>query len=307
MIGSFGFLNSVLDTITDHIVVIDKHGLIRYFNQSWARFGSENSCVVNSGWLDVNYLAVCDQSAAMGDDFGKLAGDGIRSVIDGCQEAFYLEYPCHSPCEKRWFMMRVTPLEYEGLRYFTICHQNITERKLAEEEVLNLARIDGLTGIPNRRTFDEFLDSEMRRCSRLNFPITLALLDIDHFKLLNDTYGHQAGDECLKTLGGVLEPFARRPSDICARYGGEEFSLVLGNTDIEESLSIVNRLIDSVHDLKFPNEKSPVKPIVTVSVGLAVLYPDKTPMQHDLINAADKSLYFAKENGRNQIACNVDR
>lgn len=93
--------------------------------------------------------------------------------------------------------MRVTPFQVHNNDYFVISHQNITERKLAEEEVRNLARIDGLTGIPNRRTFDEFLCDEMKRCARLNKPICLAVIDVDHFKLLNDTYGHQSGDGCL--------------------------------------------------------------------------------------------------------------
>jgi predicted signal transduction protein with EAL and GGDEF domain len=124
-----------------------------------------------------------------GETFAGDAATGIRKVIEGDQNFFYLEYPCHSNTEKRWFMMRVTPLELGGQQSFVISHKNITERKLAEIEAMNLSRIDWLTGIANRRSFDEHLESEWKRCERLRLPLSLILLDIDYFKLFNDTLG----------------------------------------------------------------------------------------------------------------------
>jgi diguanylate cyclase (GGDEF)-like protein len=281
-------------------------GNIQFVNSSWVTFGQQNGCLY-SNWEEINYLKVCDESVAMGDEYGLKAADGIRKVINTEQESFYLEYPCHSPNEKRWFMMRVTVFQLKNTSFYVISHQNITERKLLEEEALSRSRMDGLTNIPNRRYFDEFLNSEWRRCERLNMPITLAIIDVDHFKLLNDTYGHQTGDECLKTIGDILKRFAKRPSDIFARYGGEEFALVFGNTTLENSLDIINKLLDTIRELEIPNEKSPTMPTVTVSIGLATMHPNRQINEKELIKTADMLLYSAKENGRNQVACKCDR
>ena len=170
----------------------------------------------------------------------------------------------------------------------------------AEEKVLNLSRMDGLTDIANRRYFDEFLDNEWKRCTRLKLPLSLAIIDIDYFKLLNDTYGHQAGDECLRKIGAVLKEFAHRPTDLCARYGGEEFAIVLGAT-AENSLEMMSDLLDAVRALGIANKNSHVIPILTVSIGLATIYPDIDTKAEELISTADEMLYKAKENGRNRV------
>lgn len=303
MESSQEFLKLVLDSITEHIVVIDEKGEIQFVNRTWSAFGNNNACVIGDDWSGVNYIDECDKAAAMGDEFGTKAGDGIRCVIEGKKTLFYFEYPCHSPEEMRWFMMRVTPLQLKETKYFVISHQNITERKLAEEEVKNLAKIDGLTEIPNRRTFDEFLREEWRRCSRLNKPISLAIVDIDHFKLLNDTYGHQAGDECLVKVGKVLKEFSNRPSDICARYGGEEFALVWGDTPLDNAKVLAEKLLEKIVELNIPNIKSVTKKYLTVSIGLSELIPSRGSEESDLISKADQMLYKAKESGRNRIQC----
>ncbi len=301
MIESYNFLKSVIDTVTEHIVVIDIKGNILFVNKTWKSFGQNNACLFDEQWKGVNYLSECDKAADMGDDFGLKAADGIRRVIQGEEDEFYFEYPCHSPDKKRWFMMRVTPFTIPEGRCFVISHQNITERKLAEEEVLNLARIDGLTDIPNRRYFNEFLDSEWKRCQRLNIPISLAIIDLDHFKYLNDTYGHQAGDDCLKSVGKILKKYVKRPSDICARYGGEEFSLVYGNTGLEQAKRLTRQLLNEIHSLNIPNKNSPIMPTLTASIGLATMQPNSDNSKTDLIKKSDESLYSAKESGRNKI------
>lgn len=249
----------------------------------------------------MNYLTECDKAAAMGDEFSIHAVQGIRQVIKGKEDTFYYEYPCHSPEEKRWFMMRVTPFEMQGLHYFVISHKNITERKLVEEEVTNLARLDGLTNIANRRYFNEFLNEEWKRCQRLGMPISLAIIDLDYFKLLNDTYGHQEGDECLKIIGKLLKSFVRRPSDICARYGGEEFAVVYGNTEQAKAKSLMYQLLKEISALAIPNKNSPTYPNLTASIGLVTMFPNKNITEAALIKRADEALYTAKENGRNQI------
>ena len=298
---SYEFLSQVLDSITEHIVVIDPKGQILFVNQRWNTFGNNNACLIGENWKGVNYLEECDKAAAMGDDFGTQVATGIREVIHGRKQSFYFEYPCHSPEERRWFMMRVTPFRNNGTPCFVISHQNITERKLAEETVRNLSRLDGLTNIPNRRTFDEFLHDEWSRCTRLGMPLSLAIIDIDHFKLLNDTYGHQAGDDCLRKVSQILQRYAKRPSDICARYGGEEFALVYGNTPLELSKVLLNRLQHEIRMLNIPNENAPTHATLTTSIGLAEMYPEKISTEDALIKKADELLYAAKENGRNTL------
>ena len=295
------FLRSILDSVTEHIVVIDEYGDIQFVNRSWATFGDDNACSIDKNWSGINYLKECDKAAEMGDEFGVNAGSGIRNVINGKNDEFYFEYPCHSPDENRWFVMRVTPFELDTEQYFVVSHQNITERKLAEEKIKNLARIDGLTNIANRRTFDEFLNSEYRRCARLRKPLSLAIIDIDHFKLLNDTYGHQAGDEALKRVASVLEMFANRPGDLCSRYGGEEFAMVWSDTSLGQSCMFANKILEELDHLEIPNKNSPTSKNLTVSIGLSTIVPSQDDTEVIILKIADNLLYEAKERGRNRI------
>lgn len=295
------FLRLVLDSVTEHIAVIDQAGEIKFVNNTWSSFGRNNAGVTGNGWIGVNYLKECEKASNMGDDFGTQAGNGIRSVIEKQKDIFYFEYPCHSPDEKRWFMMRVTPFKFSDNKFFVISHQNITERKLAEEEISNLARIDGLTNIPNRRTFDEFLQQEWKRCKRLKMPICLALVDLDHFKLLNDDYGHQSGDECLIRIGKILKEFAQRPGDICARYGGEEFALLWGDTTLDQARSLANKLLKNIIKLNIQNINSPTEKYLTASIGIAETVPEINGDEGELINKADSMLYKAKKSGRNRV------
>lgn len=298
---SFEFFQHILDSLSESIVVIDLEGTILYVNQSWVSFGQNNACSIKGSWETINYLTICDQAAAQGDAFGAEAAGGIRAVIAKEKQDFYYEYPCHSDTEQRWFMMRVTPLAFNDRSYFVITHHNITQRILAEQKALNLSRIDGLTNIPNRRYFNEFLNDEWKRSIRSKTPLTLALIDIDHFKEFNDSYGHLAGDNCLMVIASTLQLYARRPSDLCARYGGEEFALVFGNTSTDMALAQLQQLKDAIALLDIPNDKSPTALSVTVSIGIATLRPTLASTTDALIKNADEQLYRAKAEGRNRI------
>ena len=271
-------------------------------NSAWIDFCNANDCPVEGNWQGINYLETCYASSEMGDKSAKAAAEGIRKVIGKELVSFHFEYPCHSDNVKRWFMMMVNPLNSSESESYVISHQNITERKLIEEKVETLSRLDGLTGLANRRHFDEFLDLEQRRCARMEHPLSLVLLDIDHFKLFNDTYGHQAGDDCLKKIAYVLKCFTKRPSDLAARYGGEEMAAILGNTAVNEAEKIAISILDQVRKLGIPNEHSSVSSVVTASIGVSTFYPAKGGNDIDaLIGAADSALYLSKDSGRNMV------
>lgn len=165
-----------------------------------------------------------------------------------------------------------------------------------------LTAIDGLTQIANRRSLDMNLSTEWQRALRKREPLGLVMIDVDHFKLFNDTYGHQAGDECLRQVAGALKDFARRPGDVAARYGGEEFVLVLTNATAQQARLVAERLRDRIVELAIPHQSSS-HGSVTASFGVASLIPNP---QHSgpetLLLAADQALYHAKESGRNRVS-----
>ena len=171
----------------------------------------------------------------------------------------------------------------------------------ANQELHRLSMIDGLTGIANRRLFDESLVREWRRCTRLQKPISIVMLDVDYFKKYNDKYGHQAGDECLKAVAKQVGNAVPRASDLAARYGGEEFVLILGDTDEDGARLVANRIRMMVAALKVPHAESP-HGSVTVSCGVSSVLPNDTLSVERLVKSADNALYHAKKQGRNIVA-----
>ncbi|MCV2402417.1 sensor domain-containing diguanylate cyclase [Marinomonas sp. C2222] len=297
---SSDFLSQILNSMSEHIAVINEAGDIKYVNERWNAFSSIQ-------WDDSyslfgeNYLSVCDKAALEGDEFGEAAGKGIRSVINQEGSNFYLEYPCGVNGQQRWFMMRVTPFELGNKRYFVLVHQEVTERKLAEEKVNALAREDSLTELPNRRAFDEFLTLEWQSGCSSNDVITLAILDLDYFKYLNDSYGHQAGDMCLIKIGKQLREFMEGRDGMCARYGGEEFVIVLKGVTLSQAVDTLSDLLVQIADLKIANENAPNNSYLTTSIGVAQIIPNEENRPEDIINKADSMLYKAKSLGRNRI------
>jgi len=170
----------------------------------------------------------------------------------------------------------------------------------ANQALQRLSMTDGLTGIANRRMFDESLGREWRRCLRLKKPISIVMLDVDNFKKYNDRYGHQAGDDCLKEIADQLSRSAPRPADLVARYGGEEFVMILGDTDEDGASWVANRICQHVAALKIPHEDSE-HVYVTVSCGVCSVYPDREMSAETLLKTADNALYHAKAEGRNRV------
>ncbi len=172
--------------------------------------------------------------------------------------------------------------------------------KLAEK-LLILSTLDGLTGIANRRHFDEYLAKEWNRSVRSSSYLSLILCDIDHFKPYNDHYGHQKGDHCLQQISGILEHYTRREGDLAARYGGEEFAIILPETTQDNANIIAEKIRSAIENAAIPHHATNVSNIVTVSMGVCTTKPDQTTFSASLIAEADRLLYKAKAEGRNRI------
>lgn len=164
-----------------------------------------------------------------------------------------------------------------------------------------LTAIDGLTQLANRRALDTALATEWPRAQRKREPLALVMLDVDHFKLFNDHYGHQAGDECLRGVAAAIKDSARRPGDLAARYGGEEFCIVLTGASVQQAKLVAERARDKIIQLAIPHQRSSHGQ-VTASFGVASIVPEAGMGPEVLMRAADKALYQAKQAGRNRVA-----
>ena len=201
-------------------------------------------------------------------------------------------------------------LEVGGLEYITkpinpaIVKARVRihlELKRQRDLLQTISMIDGLTGIANRRRFDEALEREWRRCHRSGAQLSLILIDVDFFKNYNDHYGHLAGDECLKRVAGAMAGQIRRGADLVARFGGEEFACLLPETAEEAAHLMAVKLLECVSDLGIPHACSAAADHVTISLGVASLTPEGDEPPSQLIDLADRSLYHAKQHGRNRI------
>ena len=174
--------------------------------------------------------------------------------------------------------------------------------KLQNDLLRSMALMDGLTGVANRRKFDEEILADWRQCFREQKPLSLILVDVDYFKRYNDRYGHLAGDGCLKSVAQALSETVRRPYDLVARYGGEEFACVLPNTVLSGAVEIAERMQARVRTLGIEHSASDVDRVVTISLGVATLTPTGELGFEALIEAADKQLYEAKSGGRARVS-----
>lgn len=200
-------------------------------------------------------------------------------------------------------------LMYDGLSSRTLdLMRERVERQRAEEklreaykELEKRAVTDQLTGLYNRHHFDTVFDQELRRARRDKRELAFLMFDIDHFKKLNDTYGHLKGDEALKLVGATLKDLCRRPGDFAFRLGGEEFGVLVADQSSETVDAFADRIRKSMADLNIPNEGSDVAPHMTVSVGLVAMYPGQNETLDDFMKIADDRLYQAKSQGRNRV------
>lgn len=206
--------------------------------------------------------------------------------------------------------VQVIPFEVDGMARHCLIQITDVSKVVLREKLLRdqsiilkaMSYTDGLTGIANRRHFDERIEEEHARARRSKTPLSLLLVDIDFFKPYNDLYGHVQGDQCLREVAMTLQSSLRRPADLAARYGGEEFAIILPDTPFEGARHLAETARVALEARRFPHEGSSVAPYVSVSIGLATCSPDDTLGVQQLIEHADVGLYEAKKAGRNRTA-----
>jgi two-component system chemotaxis family response regulator WspR len=187
----------------------------------------------------------------------------------------------------------------EAYRALRVSQQQLLDTNLVLQRLMNS---DGLTGLSNRRHFDEYLELEWRRSIREQTQLSLLMIDVDYFKAYNDAFGHLEGDEALRQVAKAIRANSSRPSDLPARYGGEEFALVLPNTSPGGARLLAEKLRQSIASMNIPHIAPSQGSSLTVSIGLATVVPQVGSHSRQLIQSADQGLYAAKHNGRNQVA-----
>jgi diguanylate cyclase (GGDEF)-like protein len=288
----------IINSLDDNLAVIDYTGKIVYVNHAWNEFGRCNDSTVNN-WIGTNYFDInideskTEEGWSSPTELNQNFIDLMNHVVDDVQ----IEYPCHSPTEQRWFIMKAKRVINTD-NYIVVTHINITQRKLAELKVQELTVIDPLTGLYNRRKLIETLTREHKDINRYNEPLSLLILDIDHFKIYNDTYGHLQGDKCICAIADCLKNSCRA-NELVYRFGGEEFIVVLPRANEEQAHQLGHRILQNVRDLQIPHITE--NGIVTVSIGSATTLPHELKSIEDFIAKADEALYEVKITGRNNI------
>lgn len=217
-------------------------------------------------------------------------------------QGYSFQFTCNINDAPHYFEATLAEIVHRHqLAGFLLVAHDATDRKQLEETLRDLSYQDGLTGIANRRRFDEKLEQEWRRAARERQPLTLVMADIDFFKNYNDLYGHPAGDDCLRKIAKVFQQATERPGDLAARYGGEEFAAILPNTSLLGAEKVAEQIRAHVEALELPHANSSVSPWVTISLGIATRVPTNGDPNSILLEGADRALYKAKQLGRNRV------
>lgn len=301
------FARTTLDTVPETICVLDKTGVIIAVNQAWRDFYDVNyddPQSINYA-IGTNYVHVCESATGSDASEAALMAQGLAAVLTGDRDVFSIEYSCDSPTEKRFFFARVKRFAGDS-GHVLVAHGNITERKMLELDLARMAHTDVLTGLNSRRHFIELSEIELSRTARHGGPLSVLMIDLDHFKRVNDTHGHQVGDTVIQRLATLCRE-QLRDLDVIGRLGGEEFAVTMPNTSHVQAMQVAERLRQAI-------EASSVAPQhglllhFTASIGVATLadgltdgLPNGSANLGPLLDQADQALYKAKNNGRNQV------
>ena len=292
-----------LREMSDGLVMFDQDGVLVLCNDRYRDFFPLTASVRQPGVHIRSILAAVVQTREQVGIPGTGAETWIDEVVDSLKVRGEQEVRLF---DGRWMSIRTRPTR-EGMAMVVV--SDITRIKQAEvtavgvrDRLKALASTDSLTGVLNRRAFDQTLEAELARGARARTPVSLLMIDVDHFKAYNDTYGHPAGDECLRAVSRCLKKFTRRGGDTVARYGGEEFAVVMAQTNEASAQIAAEKLRMSVRKLELPHKGSN-KGLVTISVGVATAVPgDRDVRPTELITRADRALYEAKQAGRDRVS-----
>ncbi|WP_444848596.1 GGDEF domain-containing protein [Duganella caerulea] len=304
-------LHSVLCAVNLGAIVLDGERRVVLWN-AWM---IKHSGLGHDKVIGADFFAVCPglrggrvESAiqhALYNNFPSL----LSQTLNKAPFALYASPAAAARNERIQQAVEVRPIAVEGAARHCLIQINdvsiaVAREKLLREQAMVLRTqtfADGLTGIANRRHFDVAMEKEHRRAKRGGTPLSLLMIDIDHFKAYNDHYGHQKGDQCLIQVAAALASMLRRPCDLMARYGGEEFAMILPETDVEQATLMAEAIRARTQELAIPHERnSDAGQQVTVSIGIATQRVDAPAGIEALIGAADRALYLAKRNGRNR-------
>lgn len=291
-------LRLIVNSIDEGLMIIEPNGRIQYANPACDRYlgygpGELAGCTLDgllAPSVAQEYLDLFTRSVA-GANTGAGAPDcrGAREVLirqrDGILRAMDLT---------------LTPMTADPPLFVALLH-DITHHKQSENALQRAALVDPLTKIANRRHFDAFLEKEWQRAVRGNQPLSLIVLDVDHFKGYNDSLGHAAGDACLQQVAMALQSHALRATDLAARYGGEEFVLLFGETGFEAAAALGEAIRAHIESLHIPNPRSTTSEWVTASLGVATIVPTQLDDLKDFFVSADRAMYAVKDAGRNGV------
>jgi diguanylate cyclase (GGDEF)-like protein/PAS domain S-box-containing protein len=295
LIAAARFQQAVFDSLAVQIAVLDRDGTIIQTNAAWRTYAFDNGFAQVPCFVAGNYLEILDYVTERDQKTRLATAAGLVSVVTGGAASFQLPHPFFTPKDKRWFVLKATPV-HDVAERVVVSHEDVSDLKAAELASLTLANVDALTGALSRRNFLNLAEQEVARSLRYALPLMVLMLDLDHFKNINDQYGHAVGDAVLqtfvRTVTGVL-----RESDLIGRLGGEEFAVLLPNTGREGGCALAQRIIESVRANPALGACGYVA--YTVSVGAGCLSAETS--FSELLGVADAALYRAKNGGRDRL------
>ena len=289
------FQQAVFDSLSAQVAVLDRLGVLIQTNRAWRTYVQPFAGMGVQAGLGEPYLDVLLRLTQGEQGVVQRVRDGMAFVLAGEMASFQLQQPFFVPSDQHWFSMKITPVRDVQERLL-VSHVDVTSLKAAELASTSLANVDALTGALSRLNFLNLAEQELQRSTRYGLPLMVLMMDLDHFKQINDRFGHAAGDAVLKrfvqTVSDVL-----RESDLMGRLGGEEFAVLLPNTAVEGGRALAQRIIDSVQNSPVPVNHQLVA--YTVSIGAGCLSSENS--FSSLLGVADIALYRAKNGGRNRL------
>lgn len=286
------FQNAIFDSISAQIAVLDDAGLVVLTNSAWRGYMAELGVRQPIG---CSYLTLLEKFFAIEPDMVRAVSAGMAALAAGAAPHFNVPAPIQSRCGRWWFTIRITPIN-DAAHRMVVTHEDVTALKRAELASLALANVDDLTGALSRQHFMVLAEQELARSVRYSLPLVVLMLDLDHFKNVNDSYGHPTGDAVLKGFVQTVKEVLRE-SDVIGRIGGEEFAVLLPNTTQEGGCALASRILGAVH----------AQPVAfagrcidyTVSIGASCLTNQKS--LGELLAESDAALYRAKKTGRDRL------